>query len=390
MVEFVWKAISFERMIAAMHTFANDTNCLSSYLHKKLLGQPVDDVHIRTPLPAKISAPKLADLNHSQVEAVRTALTQPLCLIQGPPGTGKTVTSATIVYHLVKINRKNWTGPKVLVAAPSNVAVDQLSEQIHKTGLKVVRVYAKSRESLTSTVEFLALHRQVEDLAKLSNQPNHQKLQRLLNLKEIAGELKRQDEKRLHKLRRQVEIELLESADVICTTCVGAGDIRLDKMNFQFVLVDEATQATEPESLIPIVKGARQIILVGDHCQLGPVIMCKSAAKAGLSQSIFERLVYNGCKPSRLEVQYRMHPSLAEFPSASFYEGSLQNGVSHVQREYRDHIAPLPFVNPSRPMFFYHSVGSEEISASGTSYLNRSEASNVEKIGTMLLKAGIG
>lgn len=53
-------------------------------------------------------------------------------LLQGPPGTGKTVTSATIVYHLCK-----QSGGQVLVCAPSNIAVDQLTEKIHRTGLKV-------------------------------------------------------------------------------------------------------------------------------------------------------------------------------------------------------------------------------------------------------------
>ena len=38
-------------------------------------------------------------------------------------------------------------------------------------------------------------------------------------------------------------------------------------------------QATEPECMVPIVLGAKLVILVGDHCQLGPVIMCKKAAK---------------------------------------------------------------------------------------------------------------
>lgn len=51
---------------------------------------------------------------------------------QGPPGTGKTVTSATVVYHLSK-----QSNGQVLVCAPSNIAVDQLTEKIHKTGLKV-------------------------------------------------------------------------------------------------------------------------------------------------------------------------------------------------------------------------------------------------------------
>jgi len=69
---------------------------------------------------------------YTQVYAVKHAVQRPLSLIQGPPGTGKTVTSATIVYQLVKIN-----GGPVLVCAPSNIAVDQLTEKIHRTGLKV-------------------------------------------------------------------------------------------------------------------------------------------------------------------------------------------------------------------------------------------------------------
>ena len=53
---------------------------------------------------------------------------------KGPPGTGKTVTSATVVYHLAKQNHG-----QVLVCAPSNIAVDQLTEKIHRTGLKVIK-----------------------------------------------------------------------------------------------------------------------------------------------------------------------------------------------------------------------------------------------------------
>lgn len=41
------------------------------------------------------------------------------------------------------------------------------------------------------------------------------------------------------------------------------------------VLLDESTQATEPEALVPFVLGAKQMVMVGDHCQLGPVIMNK-------------------------------------------------------------------------------------------------------------------
>ena len=48
------------------------------------------------------------------------------------------------------------------------------------------------------------------------------------------------------------------------------------------------------------------------------------AARAGLAQSLFERLVLLGVRPCRLRVQYRMHPALSQFPSNAFYEGALQ------------------------------------------------------------------
>ena len=97
-------------------------------LHR-LLGHEVAAAPMKTQMPKKYSVPGLPELNGSQINAVKSVLQKPLSLIQGPPGTGKTVTSATIIYHLAKIN-----GGQVLVFAPSNVAVDQLCERIHKTG----------------------------------------------------------------------------------------------------------------------------------------------------------------------------------------------------------------------------------------------------------------
>ena len=146
------------------------------------------------------------------------------------------------------------------------------------------------------------------------------------------------------------------------------------------------TQATEPECLVPIVSGAKQVILVGDHCQLGPVVMCKKAATAGLCQSLFERLVMLEVRPIRLQVQYRMHPELSRFPSNLFYEGSLQNGVAHADRTRKD---GFEWPDPEKPMFFLCVNGQEEISASGTSFLNRTEAISVERIVTKFLKSGV-
>ncbi|KAK3703654.1 ATP-dependent RNA helicase [Vermiconidia calcicola] len=380
--DYVWKATSFDRMQLAMKTFALDEMSVSGYIFHRLLGHEVAAAPMKTQLPRKFSVPGLPELNGSQINAVKSVLQKPLSLIQGPPGTGKTVTSATIIHHLARMNQG-----QILVCAPSNVAVDQLCERIHLTGLKVVRVTAKSREDVESSVGFLSLHRQVG-----MNDTNPE-LAKLIQLKSELGELSSQDEKKFKTLTRAAEREILGNADVICTTCVGAGDPRLAKFKFRTVLVDESTQSAEPECLIPLVLGCKQVVLVGDHQQLGPVVMSKRAAKAGLNQSLFERLVILGVVPVRLQVQYRMHPALSEFPSNMFYEGSLQNGVTMQQRIRREVDFPWPAggggPGGERPMMFWSNLGNEEISASGTSYLNRTEAGNVEKIVTRFFKAGV-
>ena len=426
-IEFVWKSTSFDRMQFAMRTLIVDDYSVTAYLYHLLMGHEVvpqkidvnldylrqgkskymnddylldiglnDDNNIDIEKLKRFSAPGLPILNHSQISAVKHCLQEPLSLIQGPPGTGKTVTSATIVYHLSQQQQG-----QILVAAPSNIAVDQLTMKIHQTGLKVVRLSAKSRESISSSVDFLCLHNLVIQVARIEDN----ELYKWHKLKLEAGELSNKDNKRYKLLIKETEKKLLQSADVICVTCVGAGDPRLKDFRFKQVLIDESTQATEPECLIPIVMGSKQIVLVGDHCQLGPVIMCKKAAQAGLQRSLFERLILLNIKPVRLQVQYRMHPCLSEFPSNTFYEGSLQNGVNKQERICKQLLNIIKssdmknddvkiiqnsfWPNEQKPMFFYSSMGREEFSSSGTSYLNRVESQNVEKLVTKLVKRGI-
>ena len=385
-VEYIWKSTSYDRMQNALKTFAIDDTSVTGYIYHRLLGHQVEEQRIATArIPASeddYAVPGLPPLNESQMEAVAAVLQRPMSLIQGPPGTGKTVTSATLVYHLTKQNMG-----QVLVTAPSNVAVDQLTEKIAATGLRVVRLASKTREATASTVDHLCLH----VMTPLAAGDEFNKLQRL---KDEIGELSERDQKKYRSLRNRTEREILQAADVICCTCVGAGDPRLKNFRFRQVLIDEATQAIEAEALIPIAMGAKQVVFVGDHCQLGPVVMCKAAAKAGLTQSMFERLVLIGSRPIRLQVQYRMHPALSEFPSNMFYEGSLQNGVTEADRQLLSMPGftgkeDFPWPVPNKPMFFYSISGMEEISASGTSYLNRTEASYVEKVVTHLLRMGV-
>ncbi len=196
-VEFVWKGTSFRRMLDGIYSFVNDENSVSSYLYYKIFGEAVQEKKTNYQnIPTNFQVKGLPELNYYQTLGIKKALQSPLFLIQGPPGTGKTVISAAIVYHLA-----NLKIGKVLVCAPSNIAADQLSEKISKTGLKVVRVCAKSRESISSRVEYLSLHNQIKSL----NQRDHKRLFDLIRNKEETGELSKEDHELYKKLKIKAE-----------------------------------------------------------------------------------------------------------------------------------------------------------------------------------------
>lgn len=331
-VEYIWKTICYDRMIWALKKLYKDRkkNEIFKYIMKGKKERMSEIEVFQTPCFAK--------LNESQEIAVKAALTRTLTLVQGPPGTGKTMVSAVIVYNLVK-----HYGKKVLVVAPSNTAVDQLAIKINSTGLKVLRVMSKRREGASSDVDFLCLHNLLNEFTDKEKAKN----------------------------------ELVKLADVICCTCVTAGQKLFNNYNFPFVLIDEAVQSTEPLSLIPCVYGASKLILVGDHKQLGPTILNKEVVKKGFKQSLFERLLKIGVTPYLLSIQYRMHPDLCVFPSEYFYHGLLKSGTSTNK--------VLDFPNN----FFYVCNGKEEISQSGTSFVNKSEAVLVENIIRFLFKNGV-
>ena len=196
-VEFVWKGTSFRRMLDGIYTFVNDENSVSSYLYSKIFGQDVQEKKTNyNNITNNFQVKGLPELNYYQTLGIKKALQTPLFLIQGPPGTGKTVISAAIVYHLA-----NLKIGKVLVCAPSNIAADQLSEKISKTGLKVVRVCAKSRESISSRVEYLSLHNQIKNLSLR----DHKRLFDLIKSKEETGELSKEDHEHYKKLKNKAE-----------------------------------------------------------------------------------------------------------------------------------------------------------------------------------------
>ena len=81
-----------------------------------------------------------------------------------------------------------------------------------------------------------------------------------------------------------------------------------------------------------------------------------------------------------------MHPELSSFPSTTFYEGTLQIGVTASDRQLKGN---FPWPNKHVPMLFYNVLGVEEISATGTSYLNRKEGEVTEIVVNRLIESGL-
>jgi len=175
----------------------------------------------------------------------------------------------------------------------------------------------------------------------------------------------------------------LKNAQIICCTCIGSGGDILDSITFDRILVDEATQATEPAVLVPLMRGCRQLVLVGDHCQLPPTVLSTRAEEEGHGVPLFSRMVACGVPPFMLDTQYRMHPCIAMFPSDLFYGGLLKNGVSAPERRP---LAGFPWPREEFPVAFVSVYGTEM--DDGVSKLNEAEAAAACDAVTALLQGG--
>ena len=326
-------------------------------------------------------------LNDSQSKAIAAAVIQRLTLIQGPPGTGKTHTAV----NLLKIWARQETGP-ILACADSNVAVDNLVGGLLEIGVEVVRIGrpVKVREELrVATLDSMVDEHPDREEVKMMIDDVMSLRRELPQLKGKARGLAHRDIslgwKEIRKLEARIINEILDRSEVICTTCIGAGHPILGERNFPHVLIDEATQATEPASLVPIVRGARQLVLVGDHRQLPATVISLRAEEGGLARSLFERLISAGITSHMLETQYRMHPTLCDFPSGRFYDGRLQDGVSAADRP-----APAGFIWPDwdSPVAFIPIDGSEQVDAEGQSRSNLDEAARLVTVVQDLLAPG--
>lgn len=103
-----------------------------------------------------------------------------------------------------------------------------------------------------------------------------------------------------NKLLRTVQADIIYSSDVCLSTCLSSVGYEAASTDFPIVFVDEAGQCDEPMTLIPLTKGSRHVVLIGDHKQLPAVCSSAKARWKGLNSSLFERLNFQACMCTRI------------------------------------------------------------------------------------------
>ena len=325
-----------DRQLAALHDFVLKADERRRDL---LLGRTAPRFD-----PSDTNAGEFIPTNPDQDRAVGKALAaEDFALVHGPPGTGKTYTIARLVLALA------GRGERVLLSAFTNRAVDNALEAIRDQGFEdVVRVGTESGIR--------------PDMRDVRLDPR--------------GE-------------PEATARELGEASVVAATASGCGSRELATQDFDVVVVDEASQLTEPGALAPINRGER-FVLVGDHRQLPPVVRSETA----LGESLFERLVTAHPDAAvTLTQQYRMAQAIQAFPSREFYDGALRPATSAVATQSPGDIADLEALPPSlrRPVSFVDVPADQSGTADTASgdHTNPAEADRIVEIVTAYVAAGV-
>ncbi|GAA6038806.1 hypothetical protein JCM8097_002902 [Rhodosporidiobolus ruineniae] len=268
-------------------------------------------------------------------------------IIFGPPGTGKTVTLIESCHQLLQ-----FPPSTLLLSAPSNAAADILCERLRLPASHVLRLNAPSRPML--------------DVPKA--------------VRPFCCEM--------NGTFACPPLEKLKTYRVVVTTCISAsilGGVGLKPGHFSHIFVDEAGQAKEPDTFLPIslVGPTTSVILAGDPKQLGPVVRSPVSSALGLQKSLLERLMEHpdyldskqsskrGVTHSKLVLNYRSHPAILSLPNDAFYHNELKACASASVTGMLQRWDGWP--NSRFPVIFHAVQGNDEREGRSPSFFNVNE-----------------
>jgi senataxin len=242
----------------------------------------------------------------------------------------------------------------ILLCAPSNSALDEVLMRLLCTGSTFKRATAFTPKVIRVglTIHHSVAHIDIEKLYV-----------------DISKKLKKGGVNQKVKITRS---DLIDKADIVATTLSFSGSNIFEtiKKPFDILVVDEAAQATELSTLIPLRLGVNQIFMIGDPSQLPATVLSSTCIKNGYNISLMHRLMKTGYKVQKLTIQYRMHPVIREFPSGAFYGGILRDGPN-AQTNRKEHWHRYSCFGP---LVFYDVRGYEDKFSGSHTLFNIREA----------------
>ncbi|XP_014520114.1 probable RNA helicase SDE3 [Vigna radiata var. radiata] len=354
-VHFTYNRINMRRLYQAAEATENlGTDILFPSTSKKR--------HIKTTALVPISG----TFNEEQICSIKMILGckgAPPYLIHGPPGTGKTRTIVETILQLYKYHKN----ARILVCAPSNSAADYILERL------LTQQDIELREN--EIFRLNASTRPYEDVKP--------EIIRFCFFDDMVFKCPPVNALSYYK----IIISTYMSASLLYAEDVARG-------HFSHIFLDEAGQASEPETLIPVSHLCTMktvVVLAGDQLQLGPVIYSKKADEFGLGVSYMERLsglpLYASGDTNyvtRLVRNYRCHPAILHLPSKLFYCGELLACRDSTTFLTMGELLP----NKEFPILFCGIQGCDEREGNNPSWFNRIEASKVIEVVNRLIVGG--
>ena len=340
-------------------------------------------------------------LNASQKEAVKKSLrAKDLFLVHGPPGTGKTTALIEIIRQAIR-NKET-----VFVTAPSNTACDNLLERLVDKRVNALRLGHPARitEALrTHTLDFkLALHPLAREINAMQSEliQLFKREERYRDRRSPGRDAEREVRARISELkedikktRKEIFIRVMREAEVVIGTPTGIQDKSIRDKVFDLLIIDEATQATEPMCWIPMAS-AKKVIMAGDHFQLPPTVRSKEAEQQGLGITLFERYheLFGPESKQLLELQYRMNEAIMGFSSREFYDNLLVAHESVAKQTLAGLTGVTRTPETEEPLIFIDTAGKgfeEKLEEGSESRYNPEEAELVLAELTKMLAAGV-